>query len=55
MNWIGLCRVAMVDGLVEFHPSSSECYQPFVHRNGVFVNLWWYLVLTFYVPYSIVS
>ena len=33
MNWIGLCHVVMVDGLVEFHPSSSECNQPLVHFN----------------------
>lgn len=25
MNWIGLCRVAMSDGMVEFDPMSPEC------------------------------
>lgn len=39
MNWIGLCRAAMMDGLVEFHPSSSECYQPLARRFGVFDSL----------------
>ena len=25
INWIGLGWVAMLDGLVDFHPSSPEC------------------------------
>ena len=39
MNRIGLCHAAMMDGLVEFHPSSSECYQPLVCRFSVFASL----------------
>ena len=25
MNWIGLCRVVILDGSVDFLPSSPEC------------------------------